>query len=53
MLDYFTTLGADHQTVVESTTGWYWLNDLLESAHIPIALAYTKYLKEQRTLSWS
>ncbi len=45
VLDYFTTLGSDHQTVVESTTGWYWLNDLLESAHIPMVLAHAKYLK--------
>lgn len=45
VLDYFTTLGCEHRTVVESTTGWYWLNDLLESAHIPMVLAHAKYLK--------
>lgn len=45
VLDYFTTLGAEHRTVVESTTGWYWLNDLLESAQIPMVLAHAKYLK--------
>lgn len=45
VLDYFTSLGDEHRTVVESTTGWYWLNDLLETAHIPMLLAHAKYLK--------
>ncbi len=41
--DYFTTLDAEHQTAVESTTGWYWLKDLLESAHIPMVLAHADH----------
>jgi transposase len=30
---------------VESTTGWYWLNDLLEANGIELVLAHAKYLK--------
>jgi hypothetical protein len=45
VLDYFTTLGSDHQTAEESTNGWYWLNDLLESAQILMVLALVKNLK--------
>ena len=29
VLEYFHCLPGAHQAVVESTTGWYWLNDLL------------------------
>jgi transposase len=45
ILDHFRSLGTEHQAVVESTTGWYWLNDLLEDHHIPLTLAHAKYLK--------
>jgi len=45
ILDYFHTLPGDHQAVVESTTGWYWLNDLLEEHGINLVLAHAKYLK--------
>jgi transposase len=45
VLNYFQSLGDLHRTVVESTTGWYWLNDLLESHGIPMTLAHAKYLK--------
>ena len=45
VLNYFQSLGDSHRTVVESTTGWYWLNDLLESHNIPMTLAHAKYLK--------
>jgi len=45
ILDHFRSLGSEHQAVVESTTGWYWLNDLLEDHHIPLTLAHAKYLK--------
>ena len=31
ILAYFAALGGSHNTVVESTTGWYWLSDLLEA----------------------
>jgi transposase len=45
LLAYFAPLGSDHQAVVESTAGWYWLNDLLEDHGIPLVLAHAKYLK--------
>jgi transposase len=42
---YFRSLPGEHVAVVESTTGWYWLNDLLESLGIELVLAHAKYLK--------
>jgi transposase len=45
VLDYFHSLPGPHQAVVESTTGWYWLNDLLEDHDIDLILAHAKYLK--------
>ena len=35
----------EHRAVVECTTGWYWLCDLLRSLGIAIVLAHAKYLK--------
>lgn len=45
ILNYFHSLPGDHQAVVESTTGWYWLNDLLQENNIELVLAHAKYLK--------
>ena len=45
ILDYFHSLPGPHIAVVESTTGWYWLNDLLEAQGIELVLAHAKYLK--------
>jgi transposase len=45
LLAYFARLGTEHQAVVESTAGWYWLNDLLEDHGIEMVLAHAKYLK--------
>jgi transposase len=45
LLDYFHSLPGTHQAVVESTTGWYWLNDLLQDNGIDLVLAHAKYLK--------
>jgi transposase len=45
VLDYFHSIPGDHQAVVESTTGWYWLNDLLQDNGIELVLAHAKYLK--------
>lgn len=44
-LQYFSDLGVEHQTTVESTCTWYWLNDLLASINIPLTLAHAKYVK--------
>jgi transposase len=45
ILDYFHSLPGEHQAVVESTTGWYWMNDLLGDHNIELILAHAKYLK--------
>jgi len=45
LLGYFHCLPGPHQAVVESTTGWYWLNDLLQDNGIELFLAHAKYLK--------
>ena len=45
LLGYFRCLPGPHQAVVESTTGWYWLNDLLSDHGIELVLAHAKYLK--------
>jgi len=45
IVDYFQRLPGPHSTVVESTSGWYWLNDLLEEHGIELVLAHAKYLK--------
>lgn len=43
---YFGQWPAQEQrAVVESTTGWYWLCDLLRSLGITVVLAHAKYLK--------
>jgi transposase len=45
LMSYFNALNGPQQAVVESTTGWYWLNDLLEANGIQLTLAHAKYLK--------
>ena len=44
-IQYFKSIPGDHQTTVESTMTWYWLNDLLTSINIPLVLAHAKYVK--------
>jgi transposase len=45
IIGYFASLAGPHKAVVECTTGWYWLNDLLETQGIDLILAHAKYLK--------
>jgi len=45
ILNYFFDLGKDHRAVVESTSNWYWLSDLLHDHGIELVLAHAKYLK--------
>jgi transposase len=45
VLEYFHSLPDPHKAVVESTTGWYWLDDLLTDNGIELILAHAKYLK--------
>ena len=40
---YFRRVGGI--ATVESTSGWYWLNDLLDGEGIELKLAHAKYLK--------
>jgi transposase len=46
---YFRQWSTDdeqhHHAVVECTTGWYWLCDLLRSLGVTVVLAHAKYLK--------
>src|SRR3972149_4639435 len=44
-VQYFSDLGDENLTTVESTMTWYWLNDLLSSLNIPLVLAHAKYVK--------
>ena len=42
---YFQTLSGVHHATVETTTGWYWMNDLLESEGVDLSLAHAKFVK--------
>jgi hypothetical protein len=42
ILAYFTSLLGPHETVVECTAGWRWLNDLLKTHGIELILANQK-----------
>jgi transposase len=44
-VQYFSDLGTENITTVESTMTWYWLDDLLNSLKIPLVLAHAKYVK--------
>ena len=45
IIHYFNEVGKPHKAVVESTSNWYWLSDLLKENGIEIVLAHAKYLK--------
>jgi transposase len=45
ILNYFSSLGKEHIATVETTGGWYWINDLLSSQGIDLKLAHAKYVK--------
>ena len=45
IIRYFNVVGKNHKAVVESTSNWYWLSDLLKENGIEIKLAHAKYLK--------
>ena len=45
ILNYFFSMGDQHQAVVETTSSWYWLSDLLLDHGIDLVLAHAKYLK--------
>jgi transposase len=45
ILNYFFSQGSNHKAVVESTSNWYWLSDLLKDHGIELVLAHAKYLR--------
>jgi len=46
ILNYFSPFGKEHLATVETTGGWYWLNDLLFSNGINLKLAHAIIAKE-------
>jgi transposase len=42
---YFGSLKGRHQATVETSTGWYWMSDLLASAGVELSLAHAKFVK--------
>ena len=45
IINYFLSIKGQHKATVESTSGWYWIADLLNENNIPLILAHAKYLK--------
>src|SRR4030065_1108375 len=45
ILNYFSSFSKEHLATVETTGGWYWLNDLLYANGISLKLAHAKYVK--------
>ena len=45
IIRYFNEVGKPHKAVVESTSNWYWLCDLLKENDIEVTLGHAKYLK--------
>ena len=43
--NYFHQFGTSQVATVETTGGWYWMNDLLSSYGIALKLAHAKYVK--------
>lgn len=42
---YFRCQPGSHRAVVETTTGWYWVSDLLREEGVDLKLAHAKHLK--------
>ena len=42
---YFASMPGPHRAVVESTSNWYWLRDLLVSVGVDLRLGHSKYIK--------
>lgn len=45
ILNYFNQFDGKHLATVETTGGWYWMSDLLESNNISLSLAHAKFIK--------
>lgn len=42
---YFAAMPGPHRAVVESTSNWYWLRDLLAHEGVDLRLGHSKYIK--------
>jgi transposase len=42
---YFAAMPGPHRAVVESTSNWYWLRDLLLAEGVDLRLGHSKYIK--------
>jgi len=45
IIEHFKSMGSKHKTVVETTSSWYWLSDVLQENKIDVKLAHAKHLK--------
>ena len=45
---YFAALPGPHRAVVESTSNWYWLHDLLVGEGVDLRLGHSNYIKAIR-----
>ena len=45
---YFRTLSGEHHATVETTTDWYWMNDLLRLGMIPEAHKISREMRDVR-----
>ena len=45
VLSYFEGIPGPHRAVVESTSNWYWLHDLLVGSGVDLRLGHSKYIK--------
>lgn len=45
IIDYFSSMVGKHKAVIESTSSWYWISDVLKKNKIDIKLAHAKHLK--------
>ena len=45
----FRALPGPHRAVVESTSNWYWLRDLLVSDRVELRLGHSKYVRGSAT----
>ena len=45
LVAYFRRWSDPHRAVVECTSNWYWLCDILRSLSVTVVLAHAKYLK--------
>lgn len=45
LLNYYRMFDDKHLSVIEATSSWYWINDLLETNGLEVKIAHAKHLK--------